>query len=156
MLITGGNWVWPGLKIGHRQLVEDVEDDEDGTLQMETLSIRPRVFRVFNLISPQEIDNIIALAEPKLRTSEMAGSRDGKRFAFKDEDRTSQSAWLPSNSSEVLQLLDRRMARLLRVDRSHQEKVQVIRYTAGAEYKIHVDTFAQVHTPPLPCQSIIA
>jgi prolyl 4-hydroxylase len=54
--------------------------------------------------------------------------------------RTSQTTFLKSDDATILDI-DDRTASLIRVPRTHQENVQVLRYGVGEHYDSHHDYF---------------
>ena len=69
LIIEGGQFVRPGVRIGHRQTVDL---GPDGTVEMETLSLTPLVFAVDNFTSPEECTQVIDVARSKMFNSPVA------------------------------------------------------------------------------------
>ena len=134
ILITGGNWVWPGVQIGHeRHLADDAMPG--GAVELRTLSLSPLVIEVSEFITEEEYTHIMELAEPRLKPSTILGE------SVDAQKRVSETAWLASELSTMLDRLDHRVSRLLRIDTSHQEHVQVLRYHEGGFFKHHHDYY---------------
>jgi len=139
ILNTGGNWIWPGITQGHKQLVHI----PGRSLTLETLSIRPLVFSVSNFLSPEERQLVIDTAAPLLEPSKVRSNGTGG--AVHNNQRSSETAWLPSHwtSAQALSSVNIRVAELLRMDVTHQESTQVLKYKEGGFYGLHTDQFPQ-------------
>lgn len=67
-LFTGGNFVWPGIKIGYERSVGTVTGRYK-PVTIKTMSLRPLVYQVNNFLSMSECDHIIGLAKPHMGAS---------------------------------------------------------------------------------------
>lgn len=61
----GGNFVWPGIRVGHNITLE-TGDDKFGFVTLTTLSLQPRVFTIDPLLTKDECKWIIKKAEPEM------------------------------------------------------------------------------------------
>jgi len=138
ILTTGGNWIWPGITQGHKQLVHI----PGRSLTLETLSIRPLVFSVSNFLSPEERQLVMDTAEALLKPSKVRSNGTGQ---VTKNYRSSETAWLPSHwrSAQALSDINTRVAEMLRMDVTHQESTQVLKYKEGGFYGLHTDQFPQ-------------
>ena len=79
-LIEGGQWIWPPVRIGFVNRVKNMKKLVSGdggvtqakhgdTLEIETLSVRPAVFRIRFLISEDEAAELIDWSQPRLSNS---------------------------------------------------------------------------------------
>jgi prolyl 4-hydroxylase len=65
-MFEGGQFIWPGVKVGFKQKVYDLDT---GAAVLETLAMDPLVFGVENFLTVNECDHIIAAAEPSMHDS---------------------------------------------------------------------------------------
>eukprot|EP00658_Telonema_sp_P-2_P070651 TRINITY_DN6008_c0_g1_i1.p1 TRINITY_DN6008_c0_g1~~TRINITY_DN6008_c0_g1_i1.p1 ORF type:complete len:333 (+),score=47.91 TRINITY_DN6008_c0_g1_i1:129-1127(+) len=111
-------------------------------IEMVVLSVAPKVLLIPNLLSLHQVNHIIKLASPNLRSSTIgAGS-----VAHQDTSRRSQTAWLtPSSSSELSDEIYPRLAALFPCildEHTCAEDMQIVRYSQpGDQYRNHFDFF---------------
>ncbi|DAZ92662.1 TPA: hypothetical protein N0F65_006471 [Lagenidium giganteum] len=134
----GGQFIWPGIKIGHKTLVKNVYGR--GDVVLETVSMIPLVFTVEEFLKDDEIDVILDLSMEHLKPSGVT-LMDGHENRPATEWRTSTTYFLPSTRHIKVQEIDRRTADLVKVPVSHQEFVQVLRYEKTQKYDQHTDYF---------------
>lgn len=149
LVFEGGQFLWPGVRIGFERTVElysimpDTSPDMGDKKQvvtLETLSLEPLVLSVKGFLSVEECDHIQEKASPSLRYSDVVlMDKDAGRPA--SDFRTSQTTFLSANDDDILLDIDYRTASLVRIPRNHQEPVQALRYGPGERYKAHVDFF---------------
>jgi len=133
--------MWPAVRIGFMQ---EASLDHDGSLHsvtLETISLRPVIFKVRGFCSDNEIAEVLRVGiEQDLQKSDMTGS---KVFTDRGVDiksiRSSRQTWLRGSLSPVLQMLDGRVSQLTRINVSHQEPFQLLQYGAGEFYHRHLD-----------------
>ncbi|ETI38794.1 hypothetical protein, variant [Phytophthora nicotianae CJ01A1] len=138
-LFEGGQFIWPGIRIGHKTLVKNTFGR--GDLVLETISMTPLVFSVEEFLRDDEIDIILELSMPHLAPSGVT-LQDGHENRPATDWRTSTTYWLDSSSHPVVQDIDKRTADLVKVPISHQESVQVLRYEHTQHYDQHLDYFS--------------
>ncbi|KAE9077435.1 hypothetical protein PF010_g23511 [Phytophthora fragariae] len=138
-LFEGGQFIWPGIRIGHKTLVKNTFGR--GDLVMETISMTPLVFSVEEFLRDDEIDVVLELSMPHLAPSGVT-LQDGHENRPATDWRTSTTYWLESSSHPVVQDIDKRTADLVKVPISHQESVQVLRYEHSQHYDQHLDYFS--------------
>jgi prolyl 4-hydroxylase len=130
---TNGLWLWPGAYEGFRQ--ETFEG-----IRLTTLSVRPLVHRVENLLTYEECDLIQSLALPYMRASKT--NKMDKDVDKPDTTwRTSTQYFLPPTSHASIEAIDYRVASLTKSRLAQQEWVQVLRYEKTQQYKHHTDYF---------------
>uniref|UniRef100_A0A7S3PXY7 Fe2OG dioxygenase domain-containing protein n=1 Tax=Chaetoceros debilis TaxID=122233 RepID=A0A7S3PXY7_9STRA len=148
ILMEGGNWIWPGVRIGFKRNIDlftgysTISDGtpERNTAEIETLSLKPLVLSVKNFITERECDHIQDIALPRMEYSSVTlMDKDAGRPA--SDFRTSQSAFVGSDDDEIMEALEIRTASLTRVPKNHQEYTQVLRYGYSEKYSGHVDYF---------------
>lgn len=135
----GGNFVWPGVRIGHNVTLS-TDDPDFGDVTLTTLSLQPLVFTMDPLLTKKECRHIIKKATPEMETSPVShiDSDVGKPDS---QWRTSTQARLPKGGGKVVSRIERRAHALLNVPESHGEPLQVLRYDVGQKYDAHHDYF---------------
>ena len=126
----------PEPKLADSPLFVDV-----GDRQVEVLMAlaNPRLVLFGNLLSPEECDAIIAAARPRMARSLTVATRTGGDEV--NDDRTSDGMFFQRGETEVVALLEARIARLVNWPVENGEGLQVLHYRPGAEYKPHYDYF---------------
>ena len=141
ILYTGGTFMWPGVKKGYRRRTQE-------GYMMETLSLRPLLFRVENFLTDEECDYARTQSESALsfNVAKEENSLDGVELDVDIEKpkitwRTSLQTFLQSQSRPKLQAIDDRIASLTKTSVLLQEDVQVMRYLKDQFYDQHHDYF---------------
>jgi prolyl 4-hydroxylase len=112
----------------------------DAQVVRVVLSLRdPRVVVFANFLSDDECDALRALAEPRLARSQTVDNATGGSEV--NEARTSRGMFFGRGENELIARIEARIAALVRWPVENGEGVQVLHYTAGAEYKPHYDYF---------------
>lgn len=112
------------------------------TLDLEVVSLQPRVFVIENFLSDFETEEIVRLAMPKLQHSSVG---DGQSGVFTSETRTSSNSWVARRSSAVTESLFLRASDLLQINEQllhsnkNAEDMQVVHYVHGQKYDAHHD-----------------
>ena len=135
LAFEGGQFIWPGVHIGFQRQIH-VGDKE---ITLETLALQPLVLSVTNFLSDAECDHVISQSKPHMAASKVS-LMDHDKGKADAEFRTSTTYFLPSRTRQ-LQRVDRRVSELTRVEKQHQEYVQVLRYQNGQYYGSHLDYF---------------
>ncbi|EGZ23322.1 hypothetical protein PHYSODRAFT_310730 [Phytophthora sojae] len=146
-LFEGGQFVWPGIRIGHKTLVKDVAGK--GDVVLETLSMTPLVFSVEEFLKDDEIDIIMNLSLEHLKPSGVT-LMDGHENRAATDWRTSTTYFLPSDAHPKIDEIDQRVSDLTKVPIDHQEDVQVLRYEKTQKYDHHTDYFPVEHHKNAP------
>ena len=136
-IFEGGQFVWPGIRIGHKTVVNNLQGI--GHVTMETLSMTPLVFSVEEFLTDDEIETILQLSLPHLKPSGVTHS-DQHVGRPSTDWRTSTTYFLASKHPAVKNI-DQRTAQLTKIPESHQEDVQVLRYEKTQKYDAHTDYF---------------
>lgn len=148
VVMRGGQWLWPGVRIGFKRTIDlstvpglpPGQSVEKRNATLETLSLFPLVVSVEGFLSDEECDIIQQVATPKIRYSDVVlKDMDAGRPA--SDFRTSQSTFLSAEEHPALKTIDYRTAGLVRIPRNHQETVQVLRYGHTEYYSAHNDYF---------------
>jgi len=146
LLMEGGAFVWPGVRIGFQRVLDlsyipgVSRRGPSRNATIETLSLHPLVLSIHGFLDFEECDYIQDKAAPSMKYSGVSLT-DGDIGRPASDFRTSQSTFLPSHNSDVLAGIDDRTASLVRIPQTHQEHVQVLRYGLTEHYDSHHDYF---------------
>ncbi len=99
----------------------------------------PRVVVLGGLLSHDECDELMALAEKRLARSETVQTDTGASEV--NAARTSQGMFFDRGENELCRRIEARIAALAGWPVENGEGIQVLRYRPGAEYKPHYDYF---------------
>ncbi|MCB9703432.1 MAG: 2OG-Fe(II) oxygenase [Myxococcales bacterium] len=103
----------------------------------ERLCDEPLVHVVDDVLSADECEHVIAVAEPKMRRSQVSGEGGGRH----SQGRTSELTWLAHGTDPTIAAVAARVADVVGLPLSHAESLQVIHYGAGQEYRPHYDAY---------------
>mmetsp|Transcript_37086 Transcript_37086/g.37763 ORF Transcript_37086/g.37763 Transcript_37086/m.37763 type:complete len:571 (+) Transcript_37086:102-1814(+) len=134
LVFEGGQFIYPGIDVGYQRQIRA----QDRDIILETLSVRPLVLGVSNLLSESEYSHIIKTSTPHMAQSEVS-FMDKDKGKADTEFRTSTTYFMPSKNDKFLPNIDKRVANLTKVPITHQEFVQVLRYEVGQNYGQHTD-----------------
>jgi prolyl 4-hydroxylase len=109
----------------------------------------PRLVAFGGLLSDDECERVIEHAAPRLSRSETVHNPTGGSEVH--DARTSDGMFFERGEVPICDLIERRIAALLKWPLENGEGLQVLRYRPGAEYKAHHDYFdpAQPGTPTI-------
>ncbi|HTT11179.1 MAG TPA: 2OG-Fe(II) oxygenase [Burkholderiaceae bacterium] len=99
----------------------------------------PRVVLFGALLSPEECDEMVRLAKPKLTRSTVVNSSTGAYDVH--EARTSRGTHFERGENELVRRIEARIAELTSLPVENGEPIQILHYLPGAEYKPHFDYF---------------
>ena len=121
----------------------------DRRVDVWTVVKHPRVIVFGNLLSPEECDELIELASPKLARSMTVDNQTGGDEV--NAARTSDGMFFTRAENPLVDRVERRLADLLKWPFENGEGLQVLRYRHGAQYVPHYDYFdpAQPGTPKI-------
>eukprot|EP00527_Entomoneis_sp_CCMP2396_P001295 CAMPEP_0198155066 /NCGR_PEP_ID=MMETSP1443-20131203/68941_1 /TAXON_ID=186043 /ORGANISM="Entomoneis sp., Strain CCMP2396" /LENGTH=501 /DNA_ID=CAMNT_0043821803 /DNA_START=180 /DNA_END=1685 /DNA_ORIENTATION=- len=157
LLYLGGQFLWPGVRVGFERkgvslysiMPIGLKEEEDtknnrnnnGTVTITTLALDPLVVSIEGFLSDDECTHIQNVAEPTMEYSDVVlMDHDEGRPA--SDFRTSQSTYLQDfQDNNFLLDINDRVASLTRIPRNHQENVQVLRYGLNEKYDHHTDFF---------------
>lgn len=106
-------FVWPPLAVGHKvELQDHCVGPDFKVLEIETLAVRPKLFRIRNFITDAECDYIVAEAGPKVAKSLVVNlclifQAEKGQEATAHPGRTSHHTWLRNTDRAVADLADR-------------------------------------------------
>ena len=124
---SGALFVWSTRHVGYKFYPTNVASADPGApIALETLSESPRVFRVSNFLSNDEMEYLKSFATERLERSHVGIGKE----SFSD-DRTSRTAW--DTNSETSLKIQRRAFDLIRVKYQPNitDAIQIIRYLPG-------------------------
>jgi len=169
LVAEGLEFVWPFVKVGHPQVVstnvvpsaytnyhnpqDDNNDnnDNDNTpppIILESMSDKPRVFRIHNFHTPTESTDLIAAAlnatgDQRLKRSTVGSGtkEDGSKVAYEEGGRTSDNAWDMSSPSAKATIRRSFQLTNMKEDNGKVDGLQIVRYQPGQGYNTHPDYF---------------
>lgn len=104
---------------------------------VEQVGAHPQVFYYHNFLSTPELKHVISLAAPQMKRSLVSGEH-GKGVI--DNIRTSYGMFIRRFHDPIIEKIERRVALWTQIPMSHQEDIQVLRYSAGQTYRAHYDS----------------
>lgn len=153
------HFMWPAKQIGNVHQVVSmqgywtctaVEQNCQSTtpvkLELEVVSIKPKVFIIDNFLNSFESDELVRIAKPAMFPSEVGFE------SFPSETRTSQNGWIERQRSSMIDSLYRRAADVIQIDESllypqfSAEYIQVVHYKEGQKYDAHHDWVSNILT----------
>ncbi|KAG1679469.1 hypothetical protein FOA52_011067 [Chlamydomonas sp. UWO 241] len=108
---------------------------------VQVLSWSPRAFVYHNFLSRPEVAHILKLAAPQMKRSTVVGPNNS---GVVDNIRTSAGTFLMRNQDPIISAVEERLATWVHLPRSHQEDMQVLRYSEGNKYGAHLDGLGRV------------
>ena len=111
-------------------------------LELEVVSLEPRVFIIPQFLSDFEAEHIGKIARPRMASSSVGDVDSG---VFASNTRTSRNAWVSRKTTAVTESLFLRASDLLNIDEKllnreeNAEDMQVVHYVNGQKYDSHHD-----------------
>ena len=96
----------------------------------------PLVVILDNVLSDEECDELIRLSTDKMQRSKIGMVRE------ENEIRTSSSMFIEEQSNLTVLRIEKRIAAVMDIPIEHGERLQVLHYLPGQEYKAHHDFFS--------------
>ncbi len=96
----------------------------------------PLVVILDNMLSDEECDELIRLSTDKMQRSKIGMVRE------ENEIRTSSSMFIEEQSDLTVLRIEKRIAAVMDIPIEHGERLQVLHYLPGQEYKAHHDFFS--------------
>jgi len=154
-----GNWfMWPAVQVGHKINLPEAYLPAPGSerqpVQLETISLYPRAFRIRNLFTKEEAEAIIAYNQPKLQRSKVGAPTSSLTEEERERDvavtniRTSYNSF--DSHSPSAEAIIQRCYQLLRIPYNNvtADGLQLVRYAEKQAYDIHTDYFPISYKPP--------
>jgi prolyl 4-hydroxylase len=131
----------PASKVPDPSIDESPLTVDAGDRQVEILfsMFNPRVVVFGNLLSDEECAGLIAQAKPKLARSMTVDNQTGGEEL--NESRTSNGMFFQRGETDLVDRVEKRIAKLLNWPLLNGEGLQILHYRPGAEYKPHYDYF---------------
>ena len=109
----------------------------------------PQLLVLGSVLSDDECDALVALAQPRMRRSLTVQTDTGGDEV--NDVRTSDGMFFGQAENPLVQRIEARIGALLRWPTTHGEGLQVLHYRPGAEYRPHYDFFdpTQPGTPAI-------
>lgn len=104
---------------------------------VEPVSWKPRAFVFHNFMTEEEADHIVALAKPFMKRSTVVGAGGA---SVEDQIRTSYGTFLKRLQDPIVTAVEQRLATWTKLNVSHQEDMQILRYGIGQKYGAHYDS----------------
>lgn len=153
-------YMWPAASLGQIHKVDSsngywscaengCQSTDKLSLELEVVSLAPKVFYISNFVSNFETEHIISLAKDRIAESMVGDSASG----FASNTRTSKNAWIRRNKNSIIDTIYRRAADVLNVDESildmdkNAEHIQVVHYENNQKYEAHHDWGASMNHP---------
>ena len=127
--VSFNNSICPNGKIGM------ISENGKG-ITVECIDNNPTILRLVDLLSDEECDHLINIADT--RFSRSMAATDESNF---HESRTSSSAFLTRSEDPVIKKIEERLARVLKIRPRQIEPLQVVKYQPGQKYDFHTDWF---------------
>jgi prolyl 4-hydroxylase len=129
----------PEMDLSESPAVLDLGDRQ--VIVVMTLSL-PRVVVLDGLLSDEECDELIALADPCMARSLTVQTQTGGDEV--NAARTSDGMFFRRGETRLIQTIEERIARLVNWPVQNGEGLQVLHYKPGAQYQPHYDYFDPV------------
>lgn len=97
-----------------------------------------------NFLTPDECDQLVEAAQSRFKRS-LVMDKHKKQQRSEDKGRTSHSAVFGKNEFPLLTKIDQKTSQILNIPTNHIEALQMVKYTAGQQYKPHHDWFKRPH-----------
>ncbi|MCE2680085.1 MAG: 2OG-Fe(II) oxygenase [Burkholderiales bacterium] len=161
---NGGGSLLSSIPKGSEEFFADTTQDQRSLTEFNTRNVRtlsdravkilmqlsnPRVAVFEGLVSPEECDELIAAAKPRLDPSKTVDSVSGDSVMH--SARVSSGMFFRREEFELIQSIEARISQLLKVPINHGEGLQILHYKPGGKYDPHHDYFtpsesgSQVH-----------
>jgi len=113
------------------------QKDLERGMWVEQLSWRPRAYRIHNLLTEEECDEIVGVATPQMKRSTVVDSVTGESKV--DPIRTSEQTFLRRGQYSIVSEAEARIARITMLPWYNGEDMQVLKYQNGQKYDAHHD-----------------
>lgn len=135
----GGQWIWPGVRIGHEVKLAGLRHPGEVTT-IRTASLVPVVLEIENFLKPDESRHIIDQVRDTVVKSGVQ-MKDADRGKEAKQFRTSSQSFLSTHNDDKLKVVDARVQSLTGIPITHAESIQVLRYNLKEHYSAHHDFF---------------
>eukprot|EP00798_Chlamydomonas_sp_ICE-L_P014663 gene14663-20698_t len=111
--------------------------DQGHTPWMEQVGVRPQTLYFHNFLTNAERQHILRLAAPNMKRSTVVGPGG---LSVVDPIRTSYGMFIRRRQDPVIERIEERIALWTQIPKTHQEDIQVLRYSRGQTYGSHYDS----------------
>lgn len=125
----------PICKLSTGNVVKTSDKDVTITLRMQ----KPLVLVLDNVLSTDECDTLVSLAQVKLKRSTVVDPSTGKEINI--AARSSSGTFFTVNETPFIARLDKRIAEVMDRPVENGEGLQILHYSKGGEYRPHFDYF---------------
>ncbi len=113
-----------------------------GDIEMQTLSAKPRIYRLPNFLSNEECDHLIELAKDRLTPSMVVNNDDQNGNAISSPVRTSNGYFLQEKDRDnKVSKIEELIAAVTGMPIENGESLHVLQYPLKGEYRPHHDYF---------------
>eukprot|EP00474_Spongospora_subterranea_P010109 CRZ10567.1 hypothetical protein [Spongospora subterranea] len=130
------HFMWPPIEVGHKTVAPQIKTTDGRSVIMETISVSPKVFRVHNMLSEAEIDQIIKEARESSKTEV------SKRYRSHTNPQRTAEDWNAERSETVLAIRNRTFSMLAfepDVPDTWAEPFEMLIYKPGKCFVLHDD-----------------
>lgn len=99
----------------------------------------PRMIMFGNVVTDEECDHLISNAKSRIEKSTVVSHEDGTNVFH--GHRTSSGMFYGRGETELIATIEKRIAQLLNWPVEKGERMQILQYNEGAQYKSHYDFF---------------
>ncbi|PIC67470.1 2OG-Fe(II) oxygenase [Sporosarcina sp. P21c] len=96
----------------------------------------PLVVVLGNMLSDEECDELIRLSTDKLKRSKIG------MVHAENEIRTSSSMFIEEQDNQMVMRIEKRIEAVMNIPIEHGERLQILHYLPGQQYKAHHDFFS--------------
>jgi prolyl 4-hydroxylase len=100
-------------------------------------SVNPSIREIPNFLSAEECQRLREIASSRQFVSSRVYSADSDNLD--EKNRISQQVWLEDSVDPLVGQISDRIADFIEISRSHQESLQVVRYSPGGKFEAHYD-----------------
>lgn len=95
----------------------------------------PLVVVLKDVLSSGECDQLIQLSTDRMKRSKISSDR------VVNQMRTSSGMFFEESENDLVNIIEKRLAKIMNIPVEHAEGLQILKYTPGQEYKAHHDYF---------------
>ena len=122
-------------KLSTSNVVKTSDKDVNITLRLQ----KPFVLVLDNVLSSDECDTLVSLAQVKLKRSTVVDPATGKEINI--AERSSSGTFFAVNETPFIARLDQRIGEIMGRPVENGEGLQILHYRKGGEYRPHFDYF---------------
>ncbi|WP_046174937.1 2OG-Fe(II) oxygenase [Domibacillus indicus] len=109
---------------------------EDREIHIIARLEEPLVAVLGNVLSDDECDELITLSKNRMQRSKIGASHQV------NEMRTSSGMFFDDNENDIITKIEKRLSSIMNIPVEHGDGIQILKYSAGEEYKPHYDFFS--------------